>query len=126
MIRSALIASAEGRVSDLIEGLDADVEMIGAVGGLEEGEVIRGRDAVARAVLLDSSVWAERRWEVQKLIDVDDRVVALLHEHRRGRGSGVEIGTDIAMIYSFKGGKVVRIEPFMRQAAALEAAGLSE
>jgi ketosteroid isomerase-like protein len=123
VVREAYIAFAEGRIDDAMEALDADVEMIGAVGGLEEGAVIRGRDAVARELLPDTSVWADRRYEIQRVIDIGDRVVALVREHRRGKGSGVEIGADIALIYSFKGSKVTRIEPFMSQSDALEAAG---
>jgi ketosteroid isomerase-like protein len=126
IIRRAYLAFADGRINDVAEGLDANVEMSGAVGGLEEGEVTRGRDAVVRKLLPDSSVWAERRYEVQRFVEADDRVVALVHEHRRGRGSGVEIGADIALIYSFKDRKVCRIEPYMSQSEALEVAGLSD
>jgi hypothetical protein len=53
-------------------------------------------------------------------------MVALVHEYRRGRGSGVAVEADIALVYGFKEGKVVRIEPYMSQSDALEAAGLSE
>jgi ketosteroid isomerase-like protein len=126
IIRQAYLALADGRFDDVVEGLDANVELSGAVGGLEEGEVTRGRDAVAHKLFPDSSVWAETRYEIQRLVEADDRVVALVHEHRRGRGSGVEIGADIALTYSFKDGKVCRIEPYMSQSDALEAAGLSE
>jgi len=126
IVRQAFDAFADGRVNDVIDVLDADVDMPGAVGGLEEGQVTRGREAVARALLPDSSVWATRRYEVQRFVDADDRVVALVYEHRRGRGSDIEIEAEIALIYTFKGSKVVRIEPYMRQSEALEAAGLSE
>jgi ketosteroid isomerase-like protein len=126
IVRRAYVAYAEGRIDDVVAGLDAHVEMFGAVGGLEEGEVKRGRDAVARELALDTSVWAERRYDVQRFVEAGDRVVALVHEHRVGRGSGVEIGADIALIYSFSGSKVSRIEPYLSQADALEAAGLSE
>ena len=49
-----------------------------------------------------------------------------MHEYRRGKGSGVTVEADIALVYGFKEGKVVRIVPYMSQADALEAAGLSE
>jgi ketosteroid isomerase-like protein len=62
----------------------------------------------------------------QRVIDAGDQVVALVHEYRRGRGSGVAVEADIALVYGFKEGKVVRIEPYMSQSDALEAAGLSE
>ena len=57
--------------------------------------------------------------------DYGDQVVALVHEYRRGKGSGVTVEADIALVYGFREGKVVRIEPYMSQVDALEAAGLS-
>jgi uncharacterized protein len=125
-VRRAFAAGIDDDYSDLIAGLDENVEMLGAVGGFEEGKVTRGRAAVARELALDTSVWAERRYEVQRLIDAGDQIVAVVHEYRRGRASGIEISADMALIYSFRDGKVFRIEPYMSQSEALEAAGLSE
>jgi ketosteroid isomerase-like protein len=109
-----------------IEILHPEVELLGAIGGMEEGTVIRGREAVTQALDVDSEIWAGRRMELERAIDAGDQVVALVHEYRRGKGSGVTVEADIALVYGFKDGKVVRIEPYMSQADALEAAGLSE
>jgi ketosteroid isomerase-like protein len=109
-----------------IELLHPEVELLGAIGGMEEGAVTRGHEAVKEALDVDSEIWAERRMELERAIDAGDQVVALVHEYRRGKGSGVTVEADIALVYGFKEGKVVRIEPYMSQADALEAAGLSE
>jgi ketosteroid isomerase-like protein len=103
-----------------------EVELLGAIGGMEEGTTTVGRGAVAQALSVDSEIWAERRLELRRAIDAGDQVVALVHEYRRGKGSGVTVEADIALVYGFRDGKVVRIEPYMNQAEALEAAGLSE
>jgi len=50
----------------------------------------------------------------------------LLHEFRRGKGSGVEMETDTAMVYEVRDGRVVRIQGYMDRDEALEAAGLRE
>ena len=110
----------------VIEAMHPDVELLGAIGGMEEGTTTVGREAVAQALSVDSEIWAERRLELRRAIDAGDRVVALVHEYRRGKGSGVTVETDIALIYGFRDGKVVRIEPYMNQAEALAAVGLSE
>jgi ketosteroid isomerase-like protein len=110
----------------VIEAMHPDVELLGAIGGMEEGTTTVGREAVAQGLSVDSEIWAERRLELRRAIDVGDRVVALVHEYRRGKGSGVTVETDIALIYGFRDGKVVRIEPYMNQAEALAAVGLSE
>ena len=80
---------------------------------------------MTQALDVDSKIWADRRMELERAIDAGDQVVALVHEYRRGKGSGVTVEADIALVYGFKEGKVVRIEPYMSQADALEAAGLS-
>ena len=72
------------------------------------------------------SAWDERRLDPEEFIDAGDCVVVLLHEFRRGKGSGVEIETDTAMVYEVRDRQVVRIQGYMNRAEALEAAGLSE
>ena len=109
-----------------LEAMHSEVELLGAIGGMEEGTITVGREAVTQALDVDSDIWAERRLELREAIDAGDRVVALVHEYRRGKGSGVGVEADIALVYGFKEGKVVRIVPYMSQAEALEAAGLQE
>jgi ketosteroid isomerase-like protein len=108
------------------EAMHPEVELLGAIGGIEEGTITVGREAVTQALDVDSDIWAERRLELREAIDAGDRVVALVHEYRRGKSSGVVVEADIALVYGFKEGKVVRIVPYMSQAEALEAAGLEE
>jgi hypothetical protein len=58
----------------------------------------------------DLEAWEERRLEAEEYIDAGDRVVVLLHEYPRGRGSGIEL----------------ELKGYMDRAAALQAAGLSK
>src|SRR3954454_13192531 len=109
----------------VIEALHPEVELLGAIGGMEEGTTTVGRVAVAQALSVDSEIWAERRLELRRAIDAADQVVALVHEYRRGKGSGVTVEADIALVYGFREGKVVCIEPYMSQVEALGATGLS-
>ena len=112
--------------AEAVQILHPEVELLGAVGGMEKGTITYGREAVTQALHVDSEIWAERRMELQRAIDAGDQVVALVHEYRRGKGSGVIVEADIALVYGFREGKIVRIEPYMSQAEALEAAGLSD
>src|SRR3954447_20650340 len=125
-IRNLFVADAEDRLAELNSWLDPEVELLGAIGGLEEGDLARGRDRVAQKMLPDQTVWASRTYDVQQIVEADDRVVAFVRERRRGRGSGVEIAADMAFIYSFNGPKISRIEPYMSQAEARAAAGLEK
>jgi ketosteroid isomerase-like protein len=50
----------------------------------------------------------------------------LLHEYRRGKGSGIEVETDTAVVFTVRDGRVVGIQGYIDPVAALEAAGLSD
>jgi ketosteroid isomerase-like protein len=107
--------------------LDPDAEMHGTVGGLEEGRVSRGLPAMIREFETeDLGAWEERRLDPEEFLHVDDLVVLRLHEYRRGRGSGVELENDTAVVFTVRNGRVVRIQGYMDKDAALKAAGLSD
>ena len=74
----------------------------------------------------DLEAWEERRLEADEYIDAGDKVVVFLHEYRRGRGSGVELEAETALVVAVSGGKVVRIQGYLDRDAALRAAGLPE
>lgn len=103
-----------------------DVELHGTSGGLSEGSVTRGIEAV-RATFdsWDAEAWEQTRLSPREFIDVDDRVVVLQHERRRGRGSGVEVESETAVLFDLRDGLVTRLQGFMDQDDALEAAGLA-
>jgi ketosteroid isomerase-like protein len=44
----------------------------------------------------------------------------------RGKGSGIEVESRVTALYEVRSGKIVRFRAYLDQAAALEAAGLSE
>ena len=107
--------------------VDPEVEFHGTVGGLEEGRIAHGLAQIAQVFEEeDLEAWEERRLEPEGFIDAGDEVVVLLHEYRRGRGSGVELEAKTAVVVAVSGGRVVRIQGYMDRAAALEAAGLRE
>jgi ketosteroid isomerase-like protein len=74
----------------------------------------------------DAEAWEQTRLSPREFIDVDDRVVVLQHERRRGRGSGVEVESETAVMFDLRDGLVVRLQGFMDQRDALAAAGLAK
>ena len=106
---------------------DPNVELYGTVGGLEEGQIRRGLSQITQAFETEiDEVWDEHRLEPQEFIDAGDRVVVLLREYQRGKGSGVELVIDTATIVDVRDGRIVRMQGYMNPAEALEAVGLSE
>jgi len=108
------------------ELLDPDVEAHGTVGGLEEGQVFRGLPEMIHAFeTVDLEAWEERRLEPVDYRHVDDFVVLLTHEYRRGKGSGIELENDTATLFTIRDGRILRLQGYMDQDAALKAAGLA-
>jgi ketosteroid isomerase-like protein len=64
--------------------------------------------------------------EIEDIVEAGDRVLVTLHQRARGRGSAVEVEIDTSNVYTFRDGKVFRIELFTDREPALEAAGLTK
>jgi ketosteroid isomerase-like protein len=127
IVREAFGAFLAGDQEKTAELIDPEVEFHGTVGGLQEGQVAHGQSEIDQTFeTQDLEAWEERRLEAEEFIDAGDDVIVLLHEFRRGRGSGVELETKTAVVVAVSGGRVVRIQGYMDRDAALEAAGLSE
>jgi ketosteroid isomerase-like protein len=56
----------------------------------------------------------------------DDRTISLFKMIVRGKGSGIELTRDDAVVAEYRDGKIVRIGYYNDQSQALQAAGLSE
>jgi ketosteroid isomerase-like protein len=124
VVREAFESLLAGDREKTAQLVDSEVEFHGTVGGLEEGRVSHGLPQLLHAFEEeDLEAWDERRLEAEELIDAGDDVVVLLHEYRRGRGSGVELETDTAVVVAVSGGRVVRVQGYMDRGVALEAAG---
>jgi ketosteroid isomerase-like protein len=74
------------------------------------------------------SAWRDLQFEIQDVWDAGDEVVALIHNQRQwGRHSGIETEIEpYGIVFTFRGGKVVRWRHYQDQQSALEAVGLSE
>src|ERR1700692_16273 len=80
----------------LVALVDPSVEQLGTVGGIEEGQVLRGLDEIRRDYDVVENTWDEHRVEPQEFIDAGDRVLVLLSEYQRGKRSGIEVLTHTA------------------------------
>jgi ketosteroid isomerase-like protein len=110
----------------MAELLDPDVAQYGTVGGLREGNLVRGISEVRKMYEKENEAWDQQRIEPEKLIDAGKRVVVFRLEYQRGKSSGVELVVETAAVLDLRDGRVVRIQGYMDRATALQAAGLSE
>ena len=121
IVREALESALGGNQERMAQLVDPKVEFHGTVGGLQEGQIAHGQSEIDQTFESeDLEAWEERRLEAEEFIDAGDNVVVLLHEYRRGKGSGVELETETAVVVAVSGGRVVRIQGYMDREAALE------
>src|SRR4051812_24608239 len=85
-----------------------------------------GHEGVRRATAVWVGAWEDFRINVEELTELGEHVLARLHEHGRGKGSGVEVDRHLFQLFTLRGDKIVRLRMYEDQAEALEAAGLSE
>ena len=71
------------------------------------------------------NVWEDYSFEVERMIDFEDRVLLLEKQTARGRRSGAVISQDVGALLTLRAGLIVRWEYYWERADALEAAGIS-
>jgi ketosteroid isomerase-like protein len=90
-----------------------------------DARVYRGHAGVRESFERWLDQWDEYGGEAERFVDCGDKVLAVAREHGRGARSGATVGSRIFIVMTFHG-KVLRYREFYDEAAALEAAGLSE
>ncbi|MGH2926468.1 MAG: nuclear transport factor 2 family protein [Solirubrobacterales bacterium] len=126
VVRAANEAFLGGDVAAALESLDPEIEWHGTVGGIDEGRVYHGREAVVQGFADYFEVWERIEMRAEEYIDAGDEVVVYHHEVAKGRESGVVVETDTGTVQTVRDGRIVRVRSFMDRAQALEAAGLRQ
>lgn len=122
-VRRRFGAALEGDWKTSLDKLDPEVEIHDF--DLPDAGVYHGHDGFR--------AWLERwsdGWESWRMEDVEfrsageDGVIALFRVVARARHTGIELERDDAIVYRIRGGKIVRLDYFNDQGAALDAAEL--
>jgi ketosteroid isomerase-like protein len=87
-------------------------------------QTYHGADGARRALDKWLESWEWMHVEVEDIIEAGDSAVVKLHQRAKGSGSGIEVEIRSWNVYTFRAGKVLRLELFTEREPALEAAGL--
>jgi ketosteroid isomerase-like protein len=85
-----------------------------------------GVEGLKKATVDYLNVWEDYRFEVERMVDLGDRVLVLETQTARGRRSGAVISQDVGALLTLRDGLIVRWEYYWERADALEAAGIAE
>lgn len=84
-----------------------------------------GHDGAREALDSWFEAWEWMQVEILDIVETGDRVLVTAHQRAKGKGSEIELEIKSFNVYTFRDGKVTRIELFTEQGPALEAAGLT-
>ncbi len=85
-----------------------------------------GPEGFIRASADTQEAFDDYRVEPQEFIDVGEAVVVLVRVTGRGKASGAHMEMDVAHLWVFRNGKVIRGDVYRTREDALQAAELSE
>jgi ketosteroid isomerase-like protein len=91
-----------------------------------DARVYRGHAGVRESFERWLDQWDEYGTEAERFVDCGDDVLVVAREHGRGARSGATVSARIFVVVTFRDGKILRYREFYDEAAAREAAGLSE
>jgi ketosteroid isomerase-like protein len=86
--------------------------------------VYEGHAGIVRFYSEVRDVWASYLWQPEELVQTGENVVALLRSGGRGRGSGVEVERQTAMVWTVRDGRATALRFFRDRDEALEAVRL--
>ena len=120
-IKEGFAAHNRGDVDALVELYDPDAVFETLLLGTHHGnEAIRLIYEENQKTLAGYDVVPE------ELIDVEDKVVAVVKTMGSGPTSEIAVDDPFAFVFTFKGDRIVREQAFRNKEEALEAAGLSD
>ncbi len=119
--RSILSAETAGAFETLVP---AGAELVVPPIYPDAERVYRGLEGWRRWWRLADEVWEDFTFEVERLLDGDRHVLALVRAVGRARQSGTTVSVPVAHVWSFRSGRLTRLEVFLDRARGFEAAGV--
>ncbi len=116
---------AAGDFSGAADALDPHVTVVVRQPFVEFG-VFHGPDGVRDYFLGFFAQFEKLTMQAQQLRTAGDTVLVQVLQRGEGKVSGLSAEISFFMLFTFRGGQIVRIEAVVEEGEALEAAGLSE
>lgn len=124
-VRAVYDRWAEGDFQTRLELLDPNVVLVHEP-EFEAGGPSYGIDAVVAFTRGMLEAWTRFTIAAEEIIPAGDSVLVEVNQRGIGRASGVATDLHYFMVWTFRGGKVVRFESIRERTRAFKAAGLSE
>jgi ketosteroid isomerase-like protein len=94
--------------------------------GWPDQQVYRGPEGAMQFNSEWAAAWDDWEMEPEDFIDAGDRVVVILIQRGRSKGTGVPVEMRFAQVWELRDGQGIRMQLYASVEEALEAVGLSE
>jgi ketosteroid isomerase-like protein len=126
LIRDGYRAINERDADWLRAHADDELEFRSRFSGLA-GRTYRGKQGFEEWLADTADSWEAMEQTPERLIELDDsRIIADVRFKGRGKASGIEVDQRIAVIFTLRGERVLRMDAYGSLEEALEAAGASD
>lgn len=125
LVRRGLEAINRRDIETVLSFCHPEVELVPSLVGGIEGTTFRGREGYRRWFEQQSELYDEVIFELRDIRAVGDQVVALYDVRVRGAGSGIELESPRAAVFTIEGAQLTRQIGYESQADALRAVGLA-
>jgi ketosteroid isomerase-like protein len=126
VVRLATAAFNRGGFDDVVDRFALPEYEWHSAEGVPGGGAHRGREAVKSFVREYLGSWRSYSLEEEQLVEVGDRVLALVHVRAEGKASGVVLDVEVAYVHTLRDGRLLRTDVFFDRQSAFEAVGLKE
>lgn len=117
VVKASYEAVGRGDVEAAMEALAPDAEWHES-GVLPEPDVHRGRDSIAAFLGDFLAQWERFDQEIVEVVEAGDKVGVFIHLTATGRGSGAEVDTRYAHIWTMRDGVGVRVDAYYEESNA--------
>jgi ketosteroid isomerase-like protein len=124
IVRTAMEAFNLEGVDAVAEQIHPDFETTTPSSLAVEPDTYRGPEGVRRWFDAWEGTMDEIRFDVDELVDAGDRVVAVTRLVARSHTTGLEFEQGVAMVWTVRDGRAVRLDPYATRAEALRVVGL--
>jgi ketosteroid isomerase-like protein len=124
LVRTAMESFNLEGVDAVAEQIHPDFETTTPSSLSVEPDTYRGPEGVRRWFDAWEGTMDEVRFDVDELVDAGDRVVAVTRMVARSRTTGLEFEQGVAMVWTLRDGRAVRLDPYATRAEALRVVGL--
>jgi ketosteroid isomerase-like protein len=125
VVRSAFDAWDRGDTDAILEVCDEGIVIAQAAELVGVAPLRHGHAGVLEAFAQWPEQWDDFRIEILRTLDSGDHVVVTTAQSGRSKVGGIEVATQFTFLFTLRDRKVTEWRIFMREAEALEAAGLS-